>query len=213
MPTNNLARKWRPARTAIAAAVVVVVAVGGAVAVLRSGSLPSAEVVTLSLSAPDDCYSATTLPADGSGVPCPPPESVVESAVLNAMTVLGVDGFGGAWLDNDGSELVVAVVDSDVSIDDLPGVERLVQREQSLRELEYEAAARTAAETDSSYVWVVDVPEGILVRRQIVAPTGDDEVFCQRIDTSISSGELMWDEMNDIQIEEISNRCGFGPPL
>ena len=203
-------RRFHPAAVFTVTAATLALAIGAIALIATSETAP--EVIAVSLRAPAECFAATTTSPDSQS-PCPPPDSEVDQAVLNAMQILGIDGFGGAWLEEDGTELVVAVVDSDITAADLSGVTRVIQRDVSLHNLEEEAAVRTAAEADNSFVWIVDVPSGSLVRRQIVEPTGNDQIFCERIDWELQFGDLEWDQLNGRQVEEISDRCGFGPKL
>ena len=149
---------WR-LRYAAAAFVGILAVIGGA-ALFKAAS-HSDSTSTPVATPTTDCNVATTVGPDGFAPPCPDPRSRSEVARAAALDLLGEEGFAGLWNEPGGSELVLGYVGDPPSLADLPGVDRLAERELSLAELEAVAAERNEAQLGGLF-WRVDVRRGVV---------------------------------------------------
>ena len=150
-------------RYAAIVALALVITIGGATMLLSDrSSSPASETGSLGIDQGDDCFgTATTLDPDGSAPPCQPPSSRDGVARLAAIELLGPDRFAGIWYETGGTVLVVGFVGEEPSLEDMPGVDRVIEREMSLVQMEALAAERNASQMGGLF-WRVNVVDGVV---------------------------------------------------
>lgn len=197
----------------VAAAAIALVAIGGVALGSRSGQVDEAAAGAApsqlaAASALDACpWTSTTIAPDGLVLPCPEPQTDEERALAAAYRLLGEEGFAGMWLEDEGTAIVVAYVGVEPDINDLPGVDKLVERERSLRELSLEAEQLNETNDDPSFFWRVNVLDGSVEREGIGERV--EEADCIEASDQLNSGELIWDDLTVEQQNDLSIRCGI----
>jgi hypothetical protein len=207
--TSSRRRPWVYALVSAAAAFVLI----GGVGVIAARERANNETGP---SATSGTCTETTTSADGEIVPCRPPTERDEIARQTAIELLGSERFAGLWFEDDGTTLVLGYVGEPPPLaEDFPTVDRMVQRDSSLADLEELAQQRNEAEGDSGYHWRIDIPEGTVYRveRGRELPNFGNEEFCDELRAALADGTVTWGDLTPQEIEEVGDRCAMGPPL